>query len=652
MDLSSDDAIRTIEKNILDDFKRITNLHRVFPEYYRDTFGTAKTVYFSGLQEHAHLYPVLDDNRWRAMANLDSVDRMFDFHDVMVDEELLSPHAITFDDLVLLDERIDDVDKMIKEKKVPLAEFGITENDPKKVPVKIKMIIARQYFSEYNPNLIYKAEDYRNDPRFLSLSSYAQQFLIELYKKFIKRVGEDTSIAFILKDELDEWAKNDKERLKVLENSRTLHKLLFGDIDTLAMIDTMDAIYDIYDWLKDKSVRIKSTQAIAVVDKAYEKLLEYFGNVSAFVSLGGSIRDIFKNIAMYKVSVLPVAERDVTLRNLVSLATQDANNVSLMTSIRILTNVSKGKNPYDNIAENDDNYINIIDLIVTLKEIAELMRSGIPKEKDSRYDTLLNKAIDAIKLFENRFTGENKMKDDSRWYFHNIENTWGSFNIDLREQFVRLLNYASIGASDELMQKIREANRVIGAKQTNPVFNPTGKGTNSYMGQYACYFRTLEFIAEEHTGKTLTEREIITAREELTKDKYLNVYTKVLDSPKVIEDAFRRLGFNVKAIVETSKTAPASYEYLIKRYERWDATGSGNEIRKVGVEPKYTHFVLVDKNSKQILFDPDPRFATPFFTIAGDPYTLQNNKASSTKTSTDGRIYDISFRYVIIKEIK
>ncbi len=345
----NEDPVENLKDAIESEYKKLEKdsggLIKVNSNSLKEQVGR---LYWNSFHKLGSIEPICYEQRWEK-TSFDERIRLASFYDILTENEGVSPYAVIFDDLLLLDKKLDDVDQLIRKRLISLEIYGITHNNPVLVPLKIKLIIARQYFGKFDTA---RMDEYRNDPRFLLLSPVGQQFLLGLYERFRKRVGDDNSAVFILKDELDEWAKNDKERLKVLENSRALHKLLFGDIDTLAMIDTMDAIYDIYDWLKDKSVRIKSTQAIAVVDKAYDRVLKYailYNNRDRYLNLyrvhnsqqkkeenkreplikvseewntlDGSIKDIFKNILDYKFSKADDKEVGEMLLNVMREAT-------------------------------------------------------------------------------------------------------------------------------------------------------------------------------------------------------------------------------------------------------------------------------------------------------------------------------------------
>ncbi len=184
--------------------------------------------------------------------------------------------------------------------------------------------------------------------------------------------------------------------------------------------------------------------------------------------------------------------------------------------------------------------------------------------------------------------------------------------------------------------------------QKNAIASPDDPSLNrndTIIGDWGCYFRSLEAIAEVHTGKNLTAEQIIEARRVLTDVLRTSLGGPVLsrsrlevgETPPVVVHAFSIFNINVRAV--RFDTKPDEYDYVIRRYYRLALRDVLNEDRTVKHKKGYwgTHFLLVEKDETTIIFDPDSHASN-----------LYINQDGSLKADSDDFSYEVSYRYIEI----
>lgn len=137
------------EDPAIDFAEKITDIYKDFEHQFNndvrilryncpsDIYQNTLNLYWNSIEKLGKIEPILADRRWR-YTNFKERIRLAEFYDILTDIEGVSKYSIKFEELQILDRYIKEVDRIIKD-----GEICLGEKDPKKVKLKIKLIIAK-----------------------------------------------------------------------------------------------------------------------------------------------------------------------------------------------------------------------------------------------------------------------------------------------------------------------------------------------------------------------------------------------------------------------------------------------------------------------------------------------------------------------------
>lgn len=230
---------------------------------------------------------------------------------------------------------------------------------------------------------------------------------------------------------------------------------------------------------------------------------------------------------------------------------------------------------------------------------------------------------------------------------------WLDYDANKKTAMINVINYKSdyLRNDSEEFEKMKTFQREIRIRQTDGSIN---SDTDQRLKTYGCYFRSLQSIVEEWTGKMLTPEQIVIIKNRLVREGLLGddtLFAAAGAPVRVIKDTFELLGITdleVTEVARDTQTPPTEeYNYVLKRYERWRTNLKDKNGNAKKDELNITHFTHMYKdksvsNMNEKLFDPDSDSTYKYYVKDKNYYTVKDNNNTYK--------YDYTYRYYLVKK--